>query len=568
MRPPWGAGGFVGWQMMGDDFEKLIGHSCISHGLLLVRTSVRTWGKVGANSTPVFFSASNGKHWRTLYGRRLKSGTLPPLISNREIRKRTYLPESQLTQKMPNDASFFDGANYPSPKRHLYRPAWTPLMRKPFIISATFTWLVYSAALVCSAATQPFIMKQATYEHDHCAFRCEAELDANDEATLTLIVPPKEKDFVLNSIHTSHPARITQTASTNGNVVFTIRLTSTAKATVGVTYLIKPNAETHRFRYGIELTTSQLDGYTQIFDCSGSNASWEDTRLVIHHGQLGMGFRVTMQAGESVIVPIPCLTDYPVTLAREEYYRLFENQVYEVHSLINPGTTLLPKGNVRVLNGGILQFVTQLEADLAAAAKVDLRIASVAPSVVEAVVGSQEKRWYKVVNLDAGILHFQTRSVQPLTLKNKTQKLITIHAGNGKIAKIPSSETISLAFPVGNLDPTTSANLFDLTSAKIDEHVSNLDKGIVAFPTEAIESKIGDALVQLKTIQDELEAIAKLQAAKQIIEDRLKDLLGTEAPAPILQSLTQQLSKIAEQINQHKKKQEQATIDLTEVLFN
>jgi len=441
------------------------------------------------------------------------------------------------------------------------------LMLKPLLTPLSLL-IVVASMLESHAAVQTFVMKQATYGPEYGAFCVEAKLDAKDDtATLTIQVAKKEKDFVLDRLHTSHPALITSTDAADVTTI-SIKFSAVNAQTVGVTYMLSIK-DTHSFRHGIERSTGELSTYVQITDVSKSNAVWKSTVLAIRRGPIELAEKISMGAGESILLPVSSLTQYSVQLNDVKHYRLSAGQVYELLSIYNPGQQRLPAGPVRILDKGTLTFVTALSKNLEPGKATELLIRPASTSVIVSKAGESAVQWYEAASLNAGILKYRTRSVMPIKLENKSNGVVIIKRETHEDISIAGAESRLILHPTGPvIDPPRDANLFDLTPETVSDHLVQLRDYVQVVAEDVSAEKVGRIVAQYEDLQNAFVERKKLNDSKTVLEARLRDFYDNRNYPDIIKKLVELLADTETALMGQQTKVNEATNEIATLLFD
>jgi len=353
--------------------------------------------------------------------------------------------------------------------------------------------------------------------------------------------------------------------------MITIKAKSSTAVNVGVTYL-KPISETHNFKYGIELSTSKLNGYVQVFDRSGCNANWSDAELRIRRPADDLCLTVSMSPGQSITAPLKeCsgnpITDYPIKVVRRNHVRSQGDQVHRVVQIENPGVQVLSPGPVRVMNLGVFQFLTRLPANLGKQISPELLAEPVDESELSIARKTVVSHWYRATSLEDGILSYVPWSIQEVKITNRTDKDIELFVEASKDPyTINANSSLSVTHAIRK-EAAKTANLFDLSDTTIATHVERLAQIRNDSTDKELTKQIQNVLVELTAIQAARKHIQIQIETKSTIETRLAELIKQEVPPGTLQLLAERLKSLDGEIESMRKSEAKSTVKLASFLF-
>ena len=403
------------------------------------------------------------------------------------------------------------------------------------------------------AATQAFVVRHATYSGNLAAIRAVAELDAGDDAALTITVAEDDAARLVQSFHSNIPVKVSSADPANGKVVVTVSVATKAAGTCEITYTIpieeaKAYSVSHGIRKGVRSTISS---YLNLQDRSGTNLAWSDAVMVIKELPQMRTFKVTMDSGKAATLPIPTIQNHNIQLddADPKHFTLDKeaNRIRRTRPLIYEGKDnsreALAAGNVRVADDKVLVFESRLEKDLERGAAIHLPAEFASAEEVTLETTTHAGRWHKAVSLKNGQLKFQPSDVKEYEIKNHTGSKIELDTNGSESIEIGVIDPGVIVDPVGDLGDAVSTNLLVMTPEKLKLHADRLGD-FQAYGPGVDSSLIRSAHQKTKSLYEIVTNIAKLRASRDGLAVYLAELAGTDAEPEIVTRALKRLATI------------------------
>ena len=273
-----------------------------------------------------------------------------------------------------------------------------------------------------------------------------------------------------------------------------------------------------------------LNSFARIKDASKSNAKWSGAMLVVQRGAIGnLTFnKIDMDVGNTIVLPIPGLSNYPVTLEQLPNTVVLSGTAHDVIEMTNKGDEqkkeTLQKGEMRLLKDGVFWYATKLDEDLPHGKKAKL-IAGVSEKVAATLGVLKGDQWYEAISVDRGLLKYKSWSVQPVNLENKTNHPIevVVELASSPV-KIPAHG--SVAYDIADsFVSELEEDLLVFTEAKLKEHTRRLLE-FREFSGSVSPNTMNTIRISLHSI---LQAI-NLETSHTMIANVINDLTIAGAP--------------------------------------
>jgi hypothetical protein len=418
-------------------------------------------------------------------------------------------------------------------------------------------------------AAENFFVKSATYSPGSGAiFSLEANIPANDSATVAITTTKAEAARIVDGLITSMPANVTTTDldATKSTITVTIR---TAKANkVTVSYATCGNTpeclkDAYKILYEInriapEKSNANLNAVARIKDISQSNAKWSGANLTIYRGKLDkLEFQdIDMDVGQTIVLPIDDLKDYPVTVTEIPDQIVVDNIPMSLAVLKN-GKKTLEKGEIRLKSGGTFWATTRLLADLAPDAEVKLTT-GVAPKVAVKRGALNPNAWHEAVSRKGNLLTYKTWSVQDVEITNERSVPISVKVDSIEDTLCPNQ---TKKFPVAGIPAETTQNVDLSDYSNIEERI----KGLLQFQKFGVPRLD----IEIRDIADNLSVInqvAKLESDRQLIQSSLVKLTNEGASSDVLKTWRERLHANEDTIRIAQPKKEKAQAAILDIL--